>query len=269
MLKHLIEQGIEKNLPIDRLERGKFQPRQQFDKSKLHELADSIRASGIFTRLIVRPKSNGCYDIIAGERRWRAAQLAGLQAVPCKIVQCNDEQALQVALIENMARAELNPIEEAHGIQRLINEFNYTQEDIAENLGLSRPKITNLLRLLVLHKDVKQLLLDNKLSESHGKLLAGLPQAEQFAFAREAAIKELSTRDLDKAIKAHKKKKNQSAVKLINADTQNLQRNLSDHFGTVVKIVEKTKGKGTFVIEYNSYDELEGIFERCGYKVEI
>lgn len=269
MLKYLIEQAVEKNLPIELLERGAFQPRQQFNEEKLQELADSIKASGIFTRLIVRPKSQNHYEIIAGERRWRAAQLAGLHEVPCKIVPCNDEQALQIALVENIAREELNPVEEAQGIQRLIEEFSYTQEDIAENLGMSRPKIANLLRLLVLHKDVKQLILENKLTESHGKILAGLPAAEQFAFAREAAIKELSTRDLERMIKAHKNRQHSTSTKSMNADMNHLQRNLSDYFGAVVKIVEKTKGKGSVIIEYNSYDELEGIFERCGYKAEV
>lgn len=267
-IKHIIAQGIEKNLPVDLLKPGKFQPRQAFDESALQELAQSIKEVGILSRIIVRAIDSQYYEIIAGERRWRAAQLAGLQEVPCKIIQCNDEQALQIALIENLARQDLNPIEEAKGIKRLIDEFFYTQEEAAEILSKPRSTITNLLRLLELHPEVQQLIVKKELTESHGKLLVVLSQPQQFFLARETVIKQWSIRELEKAMAELNKKTSITAVNSAGADIQRLQRKLSDYLGASVMVTANKKHKGVLKVNYNSLDELEGILAKIGYTDE-
>jgi len=266
LIKRLINTGIERNISIELLERGKYQPRIEFNVEALQELAESIKEVGILNRIIVRPINHGKHEIIAGERRWRAAQLAGLQEVPCKIILCDDEQALQVALIENLARKDLNAIEEARGIQRLIDEFGYKQKDLPESLGKSRPTITNLLRLLELHPKVQMLLLENKLTESHGKILLGLMPEKQYAYALETISKRWSIRQLDHIIKNDEKRKKSVTVSTFqNADTQRLERMLCDYLGAAVSINGTSKNTGFLKIAYNSFEELEGILQRIGW----
>ena len=268
LIKHIVAKGIEKNLPVDLLRPGKFQPRQVFDEVALQELAHSLKEVGILSPIIARPIDSPHYEIIAGERRWRAAQLAGLQEVPCKIIHCNDEQALQIALIENLARQDLNPIEEANGIKRLIDEFFYTQEEAAEVLSKPRSTITHLLRLLELHPEVQQLIVKKELTESHGKLLAALPQPQQFFLARETMIKQWSIRELEKAIAELIKKKSATVVNSPGADTQRLQRNLSDYLSASVIVTANKKNQGVVKIHYNSLDEFEGFLTNIGYADE-
>lgn len=266
IVKELTTKVPEKNIPLDLINRGEYQPRQYFDPVGLKELATSIKQQGVLQPLIVRPKAKGRYEIIAGERRWRAAQLAELQEVPCKVVVCNDEQALQIAIVENKSRANLSAIEEAQGIQRLIDEFNYTQDEAADCLGMQRPTVTNLLRLLALHKDVKTLIIKHELTESHGKILLTLPLEKQYAYAREAIVKSWSTRELDHVIKMDQKKKlSQTLSKSSGADIEQLERKLSDYLGAAVKIQSIGKAKGFMKISYNSFEELDGILERIGW----
>jgi ParB family chromosome partitioning protein len=266
-----IQRSESKMLFITQLIRGQYQPRQHFDLDSLQELAETIKRVGILEPLLVRPSYlQDQYEIIAGERRWRAAQLAGLEKVPCIIGDYSDEQTAQIALIENIARKNLNPIEEAEGISKLIQEFNYTHEEAAGVLGKSRTEITNLLRLLKLDSRVRELILSADLTESHGKVLAGVPLSEQYFYAHETISKCWSIRALEKATKQIlndqisflDKENNASDVQI-----QNLTRKLSDHLCLPVRFDfdNKTLKKGFVKIRFDSLDELDGILERVGY----
>lgn len=261
-----------KHIPIEQLQRGKYQPRQTFDKNKIAVLAESIREHGIIQPLVVRPLINqpGTYEIIAGERRWRAAQLAGLHEVPCLIGDYADKPTAHVALIENLIRADLNVIEKAKGIARLIEEFDYTHEEAANNLGLSRPEITNLLRLLKLDASVQLFLIEGSLSESQGKLLAGVPLAQQYEFAKKTIAKRWTTRALELAIKAS----NNSSEFLpthktgSNPNQNKLNRELSDYLGVPVVLETDAKNKGYLQLHFNSLDELDGLFDKLGFRYD-
>ncbi len=267
IIKDLISQSIKKSLPIDLLQRGEYQPRQEFDQDSLQELVNSIQTIGVINELIVRPKAPGQYEMIGGERRWRAAQLAGLHELPCKIILCNDEQALQLALIDNLARENLSSIEEARGIQRLIAEFQYTMKELIDILGKPRSTIANLLRLLELHQDVQTLILKQKLTESHGKILLCVSKEKQYFYAKEAIAKDLSTRELDRIIKNDQKNKSLPA-KYSSTDIQRLQRHLSDYFGALVVLQANKQNKGFIKITYSDLDALAGILEKMGYQDE-
>lgn len=259
---------IYKDIEVHHLARGQFQPRQRFDQQGLQELADSIKQFGIIQPITVRPLSSGHYEIVAGECRWRAAQLVGLSRVPCAVRELDDRTTLQVALIENRARRNLNCIEEAEAISRLIEEFNYTHEVAAQALSMSRPDVTNLLRLLKLDPKVKMLIMDGDLTETHGRLLAGLPIEKQLALAREAVLKSWSHRVLEKEIKNRHKNLDPLFLKKRGADLQHLERNISDYFGAEVKLDLGLKNDGWLKIHFTSNDELEGILEKAGYSDE-
>jgi ParB family chromosome partitioning protein len=185
-------------LSIDLLVRGKYQPRRHFDSAQLQELAESIKTTGgLLQPIVVRPINSNQYEIVAGERRWRAAQLAGLNDVSCLVSHYTDEQALQASIIENISRADLNPIEEAQAYQRLIDEFQYLHDEVAAAVGKSRTSITNVLRLLKLDPRVQELLIHGKLSEGHGKILAGLPISAQFQLAELSIQKGWSVRKIE------------------------------------------------------------------------
>src|SRR6185312_1179687 len=185
-------------LSVDQLIRGKYQPRQHFDAEQLQELAESIKTTGgLLQPIVVRPLANGHYEIVAGERRWRAAQLAELTEVSCLVSHYTDEQALQAAVIENINRTDLNPIEEAHAYQRLIDEFHYLHEEVAAAVGKSRTSITNVLRLLKLDERVQALIISDRLSEGHGKILAGVPTLHQYALAEQSIQKNWSVRKIE------------------------------------------------------------------------
>lgn len=255
-------------LSIDQLVRGKYQPRRHFDSVQLQELADSIKTTGgLLQPIVVRPIANNQYEIIAGERRWRAAQLAGMGEVSCLVSHYTDEQALQASIIENINRADLNPIEEAEAYQRLIDEFHYLHEEVAAAVGKSRTKISNALRLLKLDPRVQELLISGQLSEGHGKILAGIPMQQQFALAEKSVQKGWSVRKIE--IEA-KKLLGASILDSPYSDPnlKHLEIALSDHIGNQVQIDCEERGGGFVKIRFNNIDELEGHFEKLGFKYE-
>lgn len=253
-------------LSIDQLIRGKYQPRRHFDPVQLQELADSIKTTGgLLQPIVVRPITKHQYEIVAGERRWRAAQLAGLSEVSCLVSYYTDEQALQAAIIENINRTDLNPIEEAQAYQRLIEEFDYFHEEVAAAVGKNRTTITNALRLLKLDERVQALLISGELSEGHGKILAGLPHSQQFSLAEQCIQKNWSVRRIETEIK---KRENAQSADSIYSDPnlKQLENALSDHLGNQVNIDYEERGGGYVKIRFNNIDELEGHFQRIGFK---
>lgn len=254
-------------ISIDLLVRGKYQPRQHFDPDKLKELADSILSTGgLLQPIVVRPLTAKQYEIVAGERRWRAAQLAGLSEVSCLIYPYSDEQALQAAIIENISRADLNPIEEALAYQRLIDEFHYLHEEVAASVGKSRTVITNALRLLKLDPRIQKMLIAGELSEGHGKIIAGLPQHQQFALAQEAAQKNWNVRKVELEAKKLQQAENIDQHTYSDANIKNLEQALSSHVGNRVQIDYEDRGGGYMRIRFNNIDELEGHFDKIGFK---
>ena len=256
------------SLSIDQLVRGKYQPRRHFDPDQLQELADSIKTTGgLLQPIVVRPLKNNQYEIVAGERRWRAAQLAGLGEVSCLVSHYTDEQALQASIIENINRADLNPIEEAQGYQRLIDEFHYLHEEVAAAVGKSRTKITNALRLLKLDPRVQELLIMGKLSEGHGKILAGIPMSHQYALADRAIQKNWSVRKIEAEAKKLMHPESSDGI-YSDPNLNKLESSLSDHLGNQVKIECEDRGGGFVKIRFNNVDELEGHFERLGFHTD-
>jgi ParB family chromosome partitioning protein len=253
------------HIPIDLLKRGQYQPRQHFDPQKLQELADSIKSTGgLLQPIVVRPAGTQ-YEIVAGERRWRAAQLACLEDVSCLVFQYTDEQALQAAIVENISRADLNPIEEAQAYQRLIDEFHYLHEEVAASVGKSRAAITNCLRLLKLEARVQQLLITGQLSEGHGKILAALPAHQQMELAERCIQKGWNVRKME--IEAKKLQMTSTeASPYSDANLKRLETALSEHVGNRAQIEYEERGGGYMRIRFNNIDELEGHFERIGFK---
>ena len=253
-------------LSIDQLIRGKYQPRRHFDPVQLQELADSIKTTGgLLQPIVVRPTKNQQYEIVAGERRWRAAQLAGLSEISCLVSYYTDEQALQAAIIENINRTDLNPIEEAMAYQRLIEEFDYFHEEVAAAVGKNRTTITNALRLLKLDERVQALLISGKLSEGHGKILAGVPHEQQFALADLCIQKNWSVRRIETEIKKRETAQSGEGI-YSDPNLKRLETALSDHLGNQVNIDYEDRGGGYVKIRFNNVDELEGHFERIGFK---
>lgn len=254
-------------LSIELLRSGAYQPRQDFDFDSLQELASSIKANGIIQPIVVRPISEGFYEIVAGERRWRAAQIAGLTAAPCLIRHYDNEQAAAVTLIENIQRRDLNPIEEAESIQRLIDEFDYAHEAVAGILGKSRAQITNMVRLLRLEEPVRKYLIDRTLSEGHGKILVGLPRQEQLYWAEQCVEKGWSVRQLESVLKKQKDPSN-AAAKPQPHYLINLENILKDQLGTEVKIEKGSKTSGWLKIYFYDNDILNGLLEKMGVELE-
>ncbi len=248
-------------LPIEWLQAGRYQPRREFSKEALEDLANSIRTQGIINPIVVRLISENRYEIIAGERRWRAAQLANLNEVPVLIKEISDETALAISLIENIQRQDLNPLEEAEGIQRLVNEFQLTHQEIAKTLGRSRTTITNLLRLLSLTPQVKLLLQQGQLEMGHARALLSLVGHLQIQAAEKIVKNKLSVREIERLIQngAFIKLEVSSPLKKMDADVQQLERQLSETLGAKVYFKQTTKGKGQLVIHYNNLEELDGI----------
>lgn len=255
-------------LPIDQLVRGKYQPRRHFDQAQLQELAESIKTTGgLLQPIVIRPLGANQYEIIAGERRWRAAQLAGLTEVSCLMSHYSDEQALQASIIENINRADLNPIEEALAYQRLIDEFHYLHDEVAAAVGKSRTTVTNALRLLKLDTRIQELIIAGKLSEGHGKILAGIPLIQQYQLAERCLQKCWSVRKLEsEAKKILQPSMNEGPYS--DANIKHLETALSDHIGNRVDIACEDRGGGFMRIRFNNIDELEGHFERLGFKYE-
>lgn len=258
----------QRKLPIEWLERGQYQPRHYFNKTKLQELAESIKQQGLIQPIVVRPIADKQYEILAGERRWRAAQLAGLHEVPTLIRDdVDDESALEIAIIENIQRENLNPIEEADVYNRLNYEFGYTHEEIGQKIGKDRVTITNKLRLLKLDERVKKLLQDGYLMEGHGIQLISLPIDHQYRIASLSVKNGWSIRKLQKEVRALKAENVDKAKskKYEDPDIIRLQNKLSGYLGTNVEIRHRTTGAGQLVINYPDPEVLEGILEKCGY----
>lgn len=255
-------------ISIDQLVRGQYQPRRYFDPVQLQELAESIKTTnGLLQPIVVRPLTNNKFEIIAGERRWRAAQLAGLNEISCLVSHYTNEQALQASIIENINRADLNPIEEAAAYQRLIDEFKYLHEEVAAAVGKSRTKITNALRLLKLDVRVQALLISGQLSEGHGKILAGMTEHLQFALAEQCIQKNWSVRKIElEAKKLQNPLANNSPYS--DPNIKHLETALSEHVGNAVQIDCAEQGGGFVKIRFNNIDELEGHFQRLGFKYE-
>ena len=252
-----------RNLDIDELQPGKYQPRSHMDQEPLAELAESIKAQGVMQPILVRPVSAGRYEIIAGERRWRAARMAGLATVPALVKDIPDQQALAAALIENIQREDLNALEEASGIQRLVHEFGLTHQAIAETLGRSRAAVTNLLRLLELAPPVRELLAEGRLDMGHARALLALPPARQVELAREAALKGLSVREVEARV-AEALRAPQPRRPRADRDVVRLEDEWSDRLGTTVQIKQRGKRGGKLVISYRTLDELEQLLAKLG-----
>ena len=247
-------------LPVEKLQRGEYQPRTNMDQSSLEDLAASIKAQGIIQPILVRPVSPDKYEIIAGERRWRAAQIAQLDEVPVLVRDIPDEATLAVALIENIQRENLNPVEEAIGLRRLMNEFELTHEEMARGIGRSRTAVTNLLRLLSLSHGAKQLLEHGKIEMGHARALLGLPVEQQDYAAAEVYSKQLSVRQTEALVRSYTKPKNKTSNPAKSPDILRLEETLAERLGTKVLVQDKN-GKGKLVIEYQSLDILDGIIE--------
>ncbi len=253
-------------LPVDVIERGRYQPRRDFNPESLQELADSIAAQGVVQPIVVRPiEQEGRYEIIAGERRWRASQQAGLDEIPVVIRDVPDQTAMAMALIENIQRDDLNPLEEAQALHRLLNEFELTHQKIAQAVGKSRTTVTNLLRLLDLNSDVKEYIDTRKLEMGHARALLGLKDQAQSDAARQVVNLGLSVRETERLVRRQlgegKEKAPAKSTQVEDPNVRRLQTDLSDKLGAKVKIQQAASGKGKLVIAYNSLDELEGILE--------
>ncbi len=252
-----------RNIPLDLLERGKYQPRTHMDKQALADLADSIRAQGVVQPIVARELKTGNYEIIAGERRWRAAQMADLETIPAIVRRVPDEAVIAIALIENIQREDLNPLEEASALQQLIGEFGMNHQKVADTVGRSRTAVTNLLRLLTLDEDVRKLLLAGKLDMGHARALLALPAGAQGQVARLVVQRDLSVRETEALVRRRlrqpaARKKSRSSN---DADIRSLQDELAERLGAKVRINHKRSGRGQLTIDYNSIDELEGILD--------
>jgi len=249
------------NVALIQLRPGKYQPRTQMDPDAIAELAESIKAQGVIQPILARPLGDGHFEIIAGERRWRAAKLAGLETVPVLVREVRDELALAMALIENIQREDLNPIEEAVGIQRLIDEFGMTHEAAAAAVGRSRSGVTNLLRLLSLAKPVQDMVLQGKLDMGHGRALLSLSGAKQIELGKLIAEKELSVRQAEHLVSRAQSAPTSPTPKSVarDRDLVALEEELSDHLGTRVSIAARKNGSGRVLIDYSSLDQLDGL----------
>ena len=256
--------GQYRELPIEQLQRGQYQPRVRMDKVALSELSDSIRAQGILQPLLVRPLPSGQYEIIAGERRWRGAQQAGLHSVPAVVREITDQAAMAVALIENIQRENLSAIEEAQGYRRLLDEFGLTHQEVSEAVGCSRTQVTNLLRLLALHPKVQKMLENRQIDMGHARALLGLDETNQPSIAIEVENRGLSVRQTENLVRTlirNEGKKTRRKPDRANSDIARLENELSSRIGARVDIHHSSK-KGKLVIHYHSLDELDGILER-------
>lgn len=253
-------QGELRKLPVDVIQRGKYQPRRDMQPEALEELAESIKAQGVMQPIVVRSISPDKYEIIAGERRWRATQLAGLDTIPALIKEVPDEAAVAMALIENIQREDLNPMEEALALSRLQQEFGLTHQQVATAVGKSRATVTNLLRLISLREDVQRMLEHGDLEMGHARALLTLPAEQQSAIARQVVSKGLSVRQTEALVRSRQQGDKAKPKKAgLDADSRKLQQDLADKLGAAVELQHSANGKGKLVIKYNSLDELDGI----------
>lgn len=265
-----VDQQVPNILPVSKMQAGKYQPRTRMDEGALAELAESIKSQGIMQPILVRPidKVQGQYEIIAGERRFRAAQLAGLTEVPVLVKEVADEHAAAMALIENIQREDLNPLEEAHGVRRLLDEFNLTHEQAATAIGRSRSATSNLLRLLNLAAPVQTMLLAGDIDMGHARALLGVDAATQIQMANLIIAKRLSVRDTEKMVSRAEKEneaksstqtKNKSAT---NRDLTRMEESLSDQLGTKVILKVGAKDKGQLLVDFHGWEHLSSLLEK-------
>jgi ParB family chromosome partitioning protein len=252
-----------RSLPIDLVQRNPAQPRKHFDEGELNELANSIKAHGVLQAILVRPIAGGKYEIVAGERRWRAAQRAGLHAIPAVVRDLNEVEVLEIAIVENVQRTDLNPIEEAQGFQALIDRFGRTQEEIAEAVGKSRPHIANMLRLLKLPEDLQEMVRDGRLSSGHARAILTAPDPRRLA--QRVLSEGLNVREVERLAQQAKDEKHGPRVSAgadaKSADTRALEQSLSNALGLEVTISDKN-GAGEVKIAYKSLDQLDDVIRR-------
>ncbi len=256
---HALVKGELQKLPIEQLKPGRYQPRKDMSPEALEDLAASVKAQGIIQPIVVRIVAEDEYEIIAGERRWRAAQLAKLDRVPCLVKDVPDEAAVAIALIENIQREDLNAMEEATALQRLLDEFNMTHQDVAQAVGKSRTTVTNLLRLNNLESSVKLLLERGDIELGHAKLLLALEGEQQATVAQHIAAKDMTVREAEKLVRKTIEPPKQQDKPEPDADIERLETSLSERLGAKVSINHGRKGKGKVVINYTNLDELDGI----------
>jgi ParB family chromosome partitioning protein len=257
-----ISEGPLREIPVEFLQRGRYQPRRDFAEDKLAELAESIKAQGLMQPIVVRPVGEKRYEIIAGERRWRAAQLAGMEKVPCIIKDVADDAALAMSLIENIQREDLSPMEEAIALNRLQEEFSLTHQEVADAVGKSRATVTNLLRLLALASDARTLLERGDLEMGHARAILALDTKDQGDLARQVVARGLSVRQTEalvRKIQSEQQAAGTSAPSRLDPDIRRLQDEISEKTGAPVQLQHTARGKGKLVINYNSLDELDGI----------
>jgi ParB family chromosome partitioning protein len=255
--------GELRTLAVEMLQPGKYQPRTRMDPGSLEELAESIRSQGIMQPILVREIGRGRFEIIAGERRWRAAQIAGLTEVPALVREIADEAALAMSLIENIQREDLNPLEEAAGVQRLIDEFGMTHEQAANAIGRSRSATTNLLRLLQLAEPVQEQLITGDLDMGHARALLTLPPADQIALANRVVAQGLTVRDTERMVaRGGVSAQGPARAAPVSRDLARLEEELSDLLGAAVTIQTRARGAGRLTIRFNDLDQLDGLIAR-------
>lgn len=254
-----------RELPLELVQRGKYQPRRDMDPEALEELAESIKQQGVMQPIVVRPISESRYEIIAGERRWRASQLAGMDRVPAIVREVPDEAAVAMALIENIQRENLNAMEEALALQRLQEEFELTQAEVAQAVGKSRTTVTNLLRLIHLNAEVRTMLEHGDLEMGHGRAMLTLEPEQQIQVARQVEAKSLSVRQTEalvRKLQTQEEQQEKPKGKVKSRDIERLQEELSEKIGSPVSVDHSVRGKGKLTIKYSSLDELDGIIAR-------
>ena len=261
------DDGVLREIAIGDLSPGKYQPRTRMDKAALEGLAQSIQSRGVVQPILVRALKAGKFEIVAGERRWRAAQIAGLATVPALVREIADEHALGIGLIENIQREDLNAIEEAAGIKRLIDEFRLTHENAAQAVGRSRTAVTNLLRLLDLAKPVQDMLMEAKLDMGHGRALLALGKSKQVELAHQIVAGTLSVRETERMVKHElAPPKIAKTTMTAAAETRHLENDLAEKLGTRVVVKADKKGRGTLTVHFHSLEQLDGILERATLK---
>ena len=264
--KEAPEVKTENEMLIENLTPGEFQPRTKMHKTTLEELSESIKEQGVLQPLLVRQKASGRFEIIAGERRWRAAQMAGLKKIPVVVREVNNNDAAKIALIENLQREDLNAMDQSRGLQRLQMEFNLSQEDLASSIGKSRSAVTNLLRLVKLEPEVQEMLETGDIDMGHARALLGLEGKKQITLAKETKKRGLSVREVERLAAENKPKQNTQRTVTKDPNTILLERELSESLGTKVTVTANKKGKGKLSIDFGGPKQLEGILEKLKKK---
>lgn len=255
-------ENILHSIDLDQIQPGKYQPRQDMDQTSLEELAHSIKAQGVMQPIVLRSIQSGKYEIIAGERRWRAARLAGLETIDAIIREVPDEAAIAMALIENIQREDLNPVEEATALQRLQQEYELTQQEVANAVGKSRATVANLLRLLALPDEVKTLVAHGDIEMGHARAILGMPPELQTETARHVAAEGMTVRQTEAYVRAVQQPRRVSEPKPEDPDIRRLEQKLAEKLGAMVRIRHGNKGKGQLVIQYATLDELQAVLAR-------